>query len=103
MIVYTLTANVDEDIAEEWLHWMKHEVMLLVEETQLTLEYKVFKVLNDNEGVTFTFQIFFKDVFVYQLFLKEHHAHFANKLIPNTQKKQCILIHFYSNCKFCFS
>ncbi|HRB92726.1 MAG TPA: DUF4286 family protein, partial [Chitinophagales bacterium] len=69
MIVYTLTANVDEDIAEEWLHWMKHEVMLLVEETQLTLEYKVFKVLNDNEGVTFTFQIFFKDVFVYQLFL----------------------------------
>ena len=80
MIVYTLTANVDEDIAEEWLHWMKHEVMLLVEETQLTLEYKVFKVLNDNEGVTFTFQIFFKGVFVYQLFLKEHHAHFAKQI-----------------------
>ena len=27
MIVYTLTANVDEDIADEWLQWMKNEVL----------------------------------------------------------------------------
>lgn len=77
MIVYTLTANIDEDLAEEWLQWMKTEVINFVEQTQLTVEYKLFKVLNDNEGVTYTFQFYFKDVFVYKLFLSEHHKQFA--------------------------
>jgi hypothetical protein len=80
MIVYTLTANVDEDIANEWLQWMKDEVIHFVQETQLTIKYKVFKVLNDNEGVTYTFQFFFKDAFVYKLFLTEHHKHFSSML-----------------------
>jgi hypothetical protein len=80
MIVYTLTANVDEDIANEWLQWMKDEVIHFVQQTQLTVKYKVFKVLNDNEGVTYTFQFFFKDAFVYKLFLTEHHKHFSSML-----------------------
>ncbi|HMV15922.1 MAG: DUF4286 family protein [Chitinophagales bacterium] len=80
MIVYTLTANVDEDIADEWLQWMKNEVLHFALGTQLPVEFKSFKVLNDNEGVTYTFQLFFKDVFVYKLFLTEHHADFS-KLI----------------------
>jgi len=80
MIVYTLTANVDEDLAQEWLQWMKDEVIHFITETQLTVHYKVFKVLNDNEGVTYTFQFFFKDAFVYKLFLNEHHKNFSNLL-----------------------
>lgn len=80
MIVYTLTANVDEDIANEWLQWMKDEVVHFVMQTQLIVKYKVFKVLNDNEGVTYTFQFFFKDAFVYKLFLKEHHKYFSSIL-----------------------
>lgn len=87
MIVYTLTANVDTDIAEEWLQWMREEVLAFVFETQLPLEYKVFKVLNDQEGVTYTFQIFFKDVFVYKLFLTEHHADFAKMLSSRYEEK----------------
>lgn len=77
MIVYTLTANVDEDIAGEWLQWMKDEVLHFALQTQLPVKYKSFKVLNDNEGVTYTFQIFFKDVLVYKLFLSEYHADFS--------------------------
>ncbi len=80
MIVYTLTANIDEDLAEEWLKFMREEVIHFVNETQLTLDYKMFKVLNDNEGVTYTFQFFFKDPFVYKLFLAEHHKNFAQLL-----------------------
>lgn len=80
MIVYTLTANIDEDIAEEWLQFMREEVIHFVNETQLTLDYKIFKVLNDNEGVTYTFQFFFKDPFVYKLFLSDHHKNFAQLL-----------------------
>ena len=80
MIVYTLTANIDEDIAEEWLQFMKDEVIHFVTETQLTVEYKMFQVLNDNEGVTYTFQFFFKDAFVYKLFLTDHHKNFAQLL-----------------------
>ncbi|MFN8266624.1 MAG: DUF4286 family protein [Chitinophagales bacterium] len=80
MIVYTLTANIDEDLAEEWLQFMRNEVIHFVQETQLTLDYKMFKVLNDNEGVTYTFQFFFKDPLVYKLFLSEHHKYFAQLL-----------------------
>ncbi len=78
MIVYTLTANVDKDIAAEWLQWMKEEALHFVQETQLPVKYTVFKVLNDNEGITYTFQIFFKDIFVYKLFLSEHHKPFSD-------------------------
>jgi len=77
MIVYTLTANVDEDIADEWLLWMKDQVFAFMNQTQHVAEIKTFKVLNDNEGVTYTFQFFFKDVFVYKLFLSEHHKNFS--------------------------
>ena len=80
MIVYTLTANIDEDLAEEWLQFMREEVIHFVNETQLTLDYKIFMVLNDNEGVTYTFQFFFKDPFVYKLFLSDHHKNFAQLL-----------------------
>lgn len=80
MIVYTLTANIDEDLADEWLQFMRNEVIHFVQETQLSVEYKIFKVLNDNEGITYTFQFYFKDAMVYKLFLSEHHAHFAKML-----------------------
>ena len=80
MIVYTLTANIDDDIADDWLQWMQVEVIHFLQETQLILEYKIFKVLNDNEGVTYTFQFFFKDVFVYKLFLEQHHKNFSKLL-----------------------
>ena len=80
MIVFTLTANVDEDLAEEWLQFMRNEVIHFVQETQLTLDYKLFKVLNDTEGVTYTFQFFFKDVMVYKLFLTEHHKNLSQIL-----------------------
>jgi hypothetical protein len=80
MIVYTLTANVDEDIDNEWLQWIKDEVFTFIKDTQLVIETKTFKVLNDNEGVTYTFQFYFKDVFVYKLFLTEHHKNFSTLL-----------------------
>jgi hypothetical protein len=60
MIVYTLTANIDTELADEWLQWMKDDVIHFIQETQLTVDHKIFKVLNDNEGVTFTFQFFLK-------------------------------------------
>ena len=87
MIVYTLTANIDTELADEWLQWMKDEVIQFVQETQLSVDYKIFKVLNDNEGVTYTFQFFFKDVFVYKLFLSEHHKNFSNLLSKYSHPK----------------
>ena len=87
MLVYTLTANIDTDLADEWLQWMKDEVIYFVTQTQLTVQYKIFKVLNDNEGVTYTFQFFFKDAFVYKLFLNEHHKNFAALLNKYTHPK----------------
>lgn len=77
MLVYTLTANIDTDLSEEWLQWMQAEVILFLKETQTVADYKTFKVLNDNEGVTFTFQFFFKDETIYDFFIAEHHPKFA--------------------------
>jgi len=80
MIVYTLTANIDEDLSEEWLQFMREEVIHFMIETQLIVDNKTFKVLNDQVGVTYTFQFYFKDPFVYKLFLSEHHKQFAQLL-----------------------
>lgn len=61
MIVYNVTLNVDEDIHNEWLLWMKNEHLPEVMQTGKFKEYHIFKVLNkqaDETGRTYAIQYF---------------------------------------------
>jgi hypothetical protein len=59
MIVYNVTCNVEKNMAEEWLQWMRTEHIPEVMETGCFLEYKILKLFNpeqDDEGINYAIQ-----------------------------------------------
>lgn len=64
MIVYSITMNIEKQIHQEWLDWMKLNYVDLLMETGLLVEQKVLRLLNeeeDNPGVTYSFQFTIKN------------------------------------------
>jgi hypothetical protein len=61
MIAYNITAKVTWAIAEDWLAWQKQEHIPQMLETALIADYKIFRLLeqDEEEGPTFTMQFFF--------------------------------------------
>jgi len=50
MIIYNVTVGIDSDVVEEWLRWMIDEHIPKVLDTKCFVNYKIYKVLNDEEG-----------------------------------------------------
>ncbi|MCU0447727.1 MAG: DUF4286 family protein [Microscillaceae bacterium] len=52
-IIYNVTSHVEHSIEAEWLEWMKKEHIPEVMQTGLFLEYKILKLISEeNEGGT---------------------------------------------------
>ncbi|GAB4248914.1 MAG: DUF4286 family protein [Vicingaceae bacterium] len=79
MIIYNVTVNIDEEVHDDWLEWMKTKHIPDVMNTGKFVEYKMCKVLSvqeDETGHTYAIQYFcnnLKD-------LEEYQAQFAPKL-----------------------
>jgi hypothetical protein len=59
MIIYSVTINIDDDIHEEWLRWMKDEHIPDVMATGLMHGYRMMRLLTrqeDETGVTYNIQ-----------------------------------------------
>lgn len=57
MIIYNVTINIDNDVREEWLNWMKTVHIPEVMATGYFLEHKICRVLVDEEqGTTYSIQ-----------------------------------------------
>lgn len=59
MIIYNVTINVEREIQEEWIHWMKTEHIPDILRTGLFLGHKLLRLLNEEEnntGITFAVQ-----------------------------------------------
>jgi hypothetical protein len=58
MIIYNVTANIEESIEQEWLQWMRETHIPEVMKTNMFLEAKMSKVLVEEEmgGVTYSVQ-----------------------------------------------
>jgi len=50
MIIYNVTLNVDEDIASEWMDWMKQVHIPEVMETGVFTDYRICRVLAEEAG-----------------------------------------------------
>ena len=50
MILYNVTVGIDQSVEQEWLQWMKNEHIPKVMSTGYFLEFKIFKVLSQQEG-----------------------------------------------------
>jgi len=90
MIIYNVTVNIENDVHEEWLNWMKEIHVPDVMRTGYFVENKICKVLVDEEqGTTYSIQytcVNMKDLEEYQRehaprLQKEHAEKFANKFV----------------------
>lgn len=58
MILYNITFNIETEIKENWLLWMKSEYFPYVLDTGLFTDIKMFRLINEteNEGLTYSVQ-----------------------------------------------
>lgn len=69
MILYNVTVNVDDNIHQEWVQWMKKTHIPEVMATGKFVDYKMFKVITrqpDETGVTYSIQYFAKTLADYE-------------------------------------
>lgn len=74
MIIYNVTINVENAIVEEWKTWMKTVHIPNVMATNLFLEHKFLKLLQETEDdktTTFAVQYFLSDMEQFQKYLSE--------------------------------
>ena len=50
MILYNVTVNIDNDVREEWLQWMKETHIPEMMDTGLFLESRLSRILAEEEG-----------------------------------------------------
>ena len=90
MIIYNVTVNVENDVREEWLNWMKSIHIPDVMATGYFIENKICKVLvNEEQGTTYSIQYTsasMKELEEYQRLhaprlQKEHNEKYASKCV----------------------
>jgi hypothetical protein len=73
MIIYNVTVNIENDVREEWIKWMKEVHIPNVMNTGLFLEYKMARVMIEEEsGTTYSIQYTAASMADLDLYLKDH-------------------------------
>lgn len=74
MIIYNITLKVEADSAEDWVKWMKEEHMPELKATGLFTDYKLCRLLEQDEleGVTFVAQYFCNTMEDYNDYIDNH-------------------------------
>ena len=62
MILYNVTINIDYDVHDEWLDWMKNKHIPDVLKTGLFIENKICRILAEEDGgKSYSIQYFLKN------------------------------------------
>ncbi len=74
MIIYNVTLKVENDIADEWVRWMKEEHIPDLFSTGLFADCQLCRLLEQDEaeGVTFSAQYRMNDLETYDRYISEH-------------------------------
>lgn len=84
MYIYNVTVNIDDDVHDEWLNWMKQHHVPDVMKTGCFTENRIVKVLNvDDKGHTYSFQYSFTQMQDIERYQKE----FAPTLQADVKQK----------------
>ena len=79
MILYNVTVNIDPEVNEDWLDWMKKTHIPDVLNTGLFIDNRFLRVLNTEEGEGFTYSI------QYLLESMEHYETYKAQYAPALQ------------------
>ena len=79
MLLYNVTVGIDKDVEFEWLEWMKVEHIPEVMNTGMFVEFKMYKVLHDQEdgNVSYSIQYFARTINHINIYFEK----FAPKLL----------------------
>lgn len=81
MIIYNVTINIENDVKDEWLQWMKTVHIPAVMNTGYFTEHKICKVLVDEEqGTTFSVQYTSKTMEEYEKYKRIHAPRFQKEI-----------------------
>jgi len=86
MISYNVTVNVEDEIKEVWLTWMKETHLPEVMATGMFISHQMFRLITmqpDETGTTFVIQYFLDNMENYNRYQKE----FAPALQAKTRKE----------------
>lgn len=74
MIIYNVTLKVDNEIADNWVAWMKQEHIPDLINTGLFSDARLSRLLeqDETEGVTFSAQYFCADLSAYNKYIDDH-------------------------------
>jgi hypothetical protein len=83
MIIYNVTVNVDRDVHEMWLAWMRNTHLPDVMATGHFQEARICRVLSEGDsGVTYAVQYTCKDMADYERYIADH----AERLRAESEK-----------------
>lgn len=86
MIIYNVTINIEDDVREEWVNWMKETHIPQVMETGLFTGFSFSRMLDrqhDETGTTFVIQYRAESMAEYERYRSDH----APRLQEETRKK----------------
>lgn len=92
MIIYSVTINVEDDVQEDWLKWMKETHIPDVMDTGLFIDHQICKLIShqkEKEGTTYNIQYSCErmaDLHQYQAqhapkLQKEHNDRYEKKVV----------------------
>lgn len=90
MYIYNITINIEEDVHDQWLQWMKENHIPDVMGTGLFLGNRIMQVMADDpQGITYSIQYEVKDMETLQLYQevyapklqKEHTERYEGKFV----------------------
>jgi hypothetical protein len=64
MLLYNVTIGIDKEIEQEWIDWMKQQYIPVVMKTEMFTDWKMYRVLHDQEdgSVSYSIQYFAVDI-----------------------------------------
>ncbi len=100
MIVYNVTIKVQQQIANEWLQWLKNIHILEVMQSECFTSYKILQLLevDEAEGPTFAIQYFAESKASYNRYIEKFATilreksfeRWGNKFIAFRTIMQCV-------------
>ncbi len=89
MIVYNVSIQIDEDVKEGWLKWMKEKHIPDVMNTGFFIRFNFLKILNEETENTYAIQYFCKDIGMLNTYFdefasglqEEHSSKYNNKFV----------------------
>lgn len=74
MIIYNVTIKVENSVADSWVYWMKAEHMPDLMSTDLFIDCRLSRLLeqDETEGITYTAQYFCDGIEEYNAYIATH-------------------------------